>query len=54
MDSKQDFKIREFDWFSVETKVRKLVADLVSPYLKMMKDDKKLVEGLELQMLQNG
>ncbi|CAD8187779.1 unnamed protein product [Paramecium pentaurelia] len=45
--SQQSYKIREFEWFEVETKIRLFVQKLMEPTLKQMHEDRMIVDELQ-------
>ncbi|EAS04241.2 hypothetical protein TTHERM_00298520 (macronuclear) [Tetrahymena thermophila SB210] len=45
-DFNQSFKIREFEWFEVETKIRKFVNELLQPTIKKISIDKKMLDDI--------
>lgn len=36
-----EFKIREYEWFELETKIRKFVQELMQPHIKRSTNDRK-------------
>lgn len=40
------YKVREFEWFEIETKIRKFVNELLQPTVKKISLDKKLLDEI--------
>ena len=40
------FKIREFEWFDVETKIRQLVTELLKPTFQRIASDRTHIEKI--------
>ena len=39
-----EYQIREFEWFEVETRIRRFVNELLNPTIKRIADDRKLLD----------
>ncbi|CAD8126618.1 unnamed protein product [Paramecium sonneborni] len=51
--SQQSYKIREFEWFEVETKIRLFVQKLMEPTLKQLHEDRMIVDELRQNFKSN-
>lgn len=47
------YKVREFEWFEVETKIRKFVNELLQPTIKKVSLDKRLLEEINERITAN-
>ncbi|CAD8125185.1 unnamed protein product [Paramecium sonneborni] len=51
--SQQSYKIREFEWFEVETKIRLFVQKLMEPTIKQLHEDRMIVDELQQNFKSN-
>lgn len=47
------YKVREFEWFEVETKIRLFVQKLMEPTLKQIYEDRKVVDDTSMKIEKN-
>lgn len=45
--------MREYEWFEMETKIRKFVNELLQPIVRKSAEENKIIEDVEIQIERN-